>query len=259
MAYTIHSIKEFVRYQQRAQTKYYIHSPFVYQFYLNVLEGNAANNLQNIIKFRKRLSQTYDKILINDMGANPGSKEKIISNVAAKASISEKYGKALFNLVKYFAPHTIVELGTCLGIGTAYMATAGPSARIVTIEGSRELTERAGQNFNELKFNNIEQVTGNFNEKLPEVLAGLETIDMAFIDGNHRYEPTMNYFNLLMKKTNEKSVLVFDDIYWSHEMTEAWTMIKKDPRVTLTIDIYRLGIVFMHRDKLAKEDFVLRY
>ena len=259
MTYTIHRLKEFLSYQQKAQTKYYIHSPFVYQFYLNILEGNATNHLQNISLLRKRLVQTYDKILINDMGAAPGPKEKIISSLATTASVSEKYGKVLFRLVQYFSPHTIIELGTCLGIGTAYLASAKPSARVVTIEGSRELSDRADINFKELKFNNIEQVVGNFSERLPDVMAGIETVDMAFIDGNHCYEPTMEYFNLLMTKTNENSVFIFDDIYWSPEMTKAWSEIKKDPRITLTIDIYRFGIVFMHREKLAKEDFTLRY
>ena len=62
-----------------------------------------------------------------------------------------------------------------------------------------------------------------------------------------------------MERAHEGTILVFDDIYWSREMTRAWTEIKKDPRINLTIDIYRFGIVFMHRDKLAKEDFTLRY
>jgi hypothetical protein len=42
-------------------------------------------------------------------------------------------------------------------------------------------------------------------------------------------------------------------------MTQAWAEIKKDPRITLTLDIYRFGIAFMHREKLAMEDFILRY
>jgi predicted O-methyltransferase YrrM len=94
---------------------------------------------------------------------------------------------------------------------------------------------------------------------LPELLSHLSAVDMAFIDGNHRYEPTLRYFNMLMTKAQEYTILIFDDIYWSPEMTDAWQAIKSDPRVSLTIDIYRFGIVFMHRDKLAKEDFILRY
>ena len=256
---TIHRLKEFLSYQQRAQTKYYIHSPFVYQFYLNVLEGSTSYELQKIKALHDHLFQTYDKISINDMGAIPGNKEKTVSKLASGASMPEKYGKVLFNLLQYFAPGTVIELGTCLGISTAYMASAGTNAHIITIEGSKSLSDLAVKNWASLKFNNIEAVTGNFDDKLPEVLSRIETVGLAFIDGNHRYEPTLRYFNMLMGKANENTILVFDDIYWSREMTEAWTVIKKDPRITLTIDIYRLGIVFMRRDKLAKEDFVLRY
>jgi len=256
---TIHRLKEFLSYQQRAQTKYYIHSPFVYQFYLNVLEGTDANRLQNITELRHSLLQIYDKISINDLGTTPGIKEKTISKLASEASMPQKYGKVLLNLIQYFSPDTIIELGTCLGMGTAYMASANSTSKIITIEGSKNLSDLAVKNFKALNFNNIEPVVGNFDEKLPAVLSGIGTLDLAFIDGNHRYEPTLRYFNMLMGKANENTILVFDDIYWSREMTEAWTVIKKDPRITLTIDIYRLGIVFMRQDKLAKEDFVLRY
>jgi len=255
----IHRLKEFLSYQQRAQTKYYIHSPFVYQFYLYVLEKDTSNQVKSIHTLRHRLLQIYDKVSIKDAGANPGSKEKTVSELASKSSVPDKYGRVLFNLVQYFAPQSIIELGTCIGIGTAYMAAAGASARIVTIEGSETLARLAQQNFNDLNFNNIKPVTGNFDYKLPEVLTGLDSVDMAFIDGNHRYEPTLRYFHLLMEKSIENTILVFDDIYWSREMTRAWAEIKRDPRITLTIDIYRFGIAFLHRDKLAKEDFVLRY
>ena len=259
MTDTLHRLIEFLRYQQRAQTKYYIHSPFVYQFYLNVLEGDTAAQPKNIKALHHRLTQIYDNISINDMGAQPGTKEKTISALASKASMPEKYGKVLFDLVRCFPPQTVIELGTCLGIGTAYLASAAPSADIITLEGSKSLTDLATKNFSDLNLTNIKQVTGHFDEKLPEVLSEISSIDLAFIDGNHRYEPTLRYFNLLMERAHEGTILVFDDIYWSREMTRAWIEIKKDPRINLTIDIYRFGIVFMHRDKLAKEDFTLRY
>jgi predicted O-methyltransferase YrrM len=256
---TIHRLKEFLSYQQRAQTKYYIHSPFVYQFYLNVLEGDVSDEVKDIRSLRRQLLRNYNKISVNDMGAAPGTKEKIISNLSSKASMPEKYGNVLWRLIHYFSPHTIIELGSCLGIGTAYMAAANPSSRIMTIEGSQSLTDIAEQNFNKLHFNNINQITGNFDDKLPEVLKQIDKLDFAFIDGNHRYEPTLRYFHMLMEKSHEKTILVFDDIYWSKEMTEAWMVIKKDPRISLTIDIHRFGIAFMQKDKLAKEDFILRY
>jgi predicted O-methyltransferase YrrM len=53
-------------------------------------------------------------------------------------------------------------------------------------------------------------------------------IDFVYIDGNHRYEPTMKYFDLLMQYSHEGTILVSDDIHWSLEMTQAWKAIEKD-------------------------------
>lgn len=256
---TIHRLKEFLSYQQRAQTKYYIHSPFAYCFFLNVLQSSKKPVFQNINTLRNRLYQNYDKISINDMGAVPCTKQKTVAQMATKASIPHKYGSVLFNIMQYYAPQNVIELGTCLGLGTSYMALGNPTANIITIEGAESLAMLAKQNFKQLNLKNIKQFIGNFNDELPLILSQIDTIDVAFVDGNHRYEPTMRYFNLLLQKTNESSILIFDDIYWSREMTQAWQQIKKDDRVTLSIDLYRFGIVFFHKDKLAKEDFTLRF
>jgi hypothetical protein len=41
-------------------------------------------------------------------------------------------------------------------------------------------------------------------------------------------------------------------------MEEAWEQVKAHPRVTVTIDLYNMGLVFL-RSEQAKEHFVLRY
>ena len=259
MKNTVHRITEFLKYQRSAKTKYYLHSPFVYQFYLDVLESPPPDELNQIQELRKKLSQTYNKILIDDMGAAPVSKDRMVSGLVSQSSIPHQYGLVLYRLVKRFSPHHIIELGTCLGLGTAYIAIGAPGASIRTIEGSQALRDIAEINLSTLNIHNVDLIQGNFDNKLPEVLKEVSRVDFVYIDGNHRYEPTMRYFELLMKRSHEGTILVFDDIYWSIEMTQAWESIKKDPRISLTIDIYRFGIAFMHGDKLTKEDFVLRY
>jgi predicted O-methyltransferase YrrM len=86
----------------------------------------------------------------------------------------------------------------------------------------------------------------------------MQTLDLVFFDGNHRYQPTMNYFNLCLKKANENSVFVFDDIYWSNEMTKAWEEIKNHKDVTVTIDLFSVGLVFF-RTQQAKQHFILKF
>ena len=84
-------------------------------------------------------------------------------------------------------------------------------------------------------------------------------IDMAYIDGNHRLEPTLNYFEQLLGKKNNSSIFIFDDIHWSKEMEEAWERIKTHPSVRCTIDIFFLGFVFFREEFKAKQDFMIRF
>jgi predicted O-methyltransferase YrrM len=91
------------------------------------------------------------------------------------------------------------------------------------------------------------------------VVRGLSTVDFAFIDGNHRKEPTEKYFNELLAKTNNDSILVFDDIHWSREMEAAWDTIKNSPAVTCSIDLFFIGIVFFRKEFKEKQHFKIRH
>ena len=100
---------------------------------------------------------------------------------------------------------------------------------------------------------------GNFDNTLSSVVRGLSSVDFAFIDGNHRKEPTEKYFKELLAKTNNDSILVFDDIHWSSEMEEAWETIKKDAAVTCSIDLFFIGIVFFRKEFKEMQHFVIRF
>ena len=61
-----------------------------------------------------------------------------------------------------------------------------------------------------------------------------------------------------MNHIHEGTVFIFDDIHWSKEMEEAWNEIKQDSRVTISIDLFKIGIVFFRKGQV-KQDFVLRF
>ena len=127
------------------------------------------------------------------------------------------------------------------------------------MEGSKEIAEVAKGNFQNLELKNIELVEGNFDNALPSVVRGLSSVDFAFIDGNHRKEPTERYFKELLSKTNNGSILVFDDIHWSSEMEAAWEAIKNEAAVTCSIDLFFIGIVFFRKEFKEKQHFVIRF
>jgi predicted O-methyltransferase YrrM len=162
-------------------------------------------------------------------------------------------------MIKYYGPSTILELGTSLGITTSYLSLSKPDARLITMEGAKEIAGVAKHNFRNLEIKNIEVIEGNFDNTLSSVISQLSAIDFAFIDGNHRKEPTERYFKELLTKTDNDSILVFDDIHWSNEMEAAWKSIKDHEAVRCTIDLFFIGIVLFRKEFKEKQHFIIRY
>ena len=71
--------------------------------------------------------------------------------------------------------------------------------------------------------------------------------------------PTLDYFSHLLKKSTKDSIFIFDDIHWSSEMEEAWKKIQAHQSVTLTIDLFFIGLVFFSPDFKVKQHFTIRF
>jgi len=240
-----------------------VHSPFVYAFIKNVLNTKSTGeSIDAIENYRHQLLSNQNKITILDLGAgadSQGNKSRTIAQIAKRALKPKKYSTLLSRIVAYFQPSHILEMGTSLGITTCYLAQAVPSASVVTMEGAPAVAKQALATFKNLGFQNIQLIEGNFDQSLPNYLNSISTIGITYVDGNHRYKPTMEYFNLLLTKSDEQTILIFDDIHWSSEMEKAWEEIKADPRVSLTIDLFYIGIVFLKKGNKEKENFIIRF
>jgi predicted O-methyltransferase YrrM len=138
-----------------------------------------------------------------------------------------------------------VELGTSLGVTTAYLAGVDTRDKVYTYEGCEAVAKIAKENWNVLGMNNISCLVGPIDAE--QLRGGLGYIDVAFVDANHTYEASMKYFDVLAQKVHEKSVVVMDDIHHSEEMERAWKEICADERVTSTIDLYQMGLVFFDK------------
>lgn len=257
--------KKYLRYYLTASNGkgHGIHSPFVYQLVREVLNDSrhfyAYDRVENL---RSALLQKNEMLKIEDFGAGSGTgatNKRSIRSIAKNAAKPKKLGQLLFRLVLHFQPQNILELGTSLGITTAYLAAAKSSAQVLTIEGSAAIAKEAHYHFFSLGLNNIQQVTGNFDEVLTTALVQMQQVDFAFVDGNHRYEPTVQYFQQMLPYIHNESVLVFDDIHWSKEMEAAWEKIKAHPQVKLTVDLFFIGLVFFKVEFKEKQDFVVRF
>ena len=187
------------------------------------------------------------------------SNKRAVRNIARSSLKNKKFAQLIHRIVKYYKPTIIVELGTSFGITTSYMASANFSSMVYSLEASENIGGIARNTFEKLALKNIELIHANFNDALPQLQEKIDKIDFAFIDGNHRKAPTLNYFSLLLQKITGTSILIFDDIHWSAEMEEAWKQIQQHTAVTLTIDLFFIGLVFFNKDFKSRQHFVIRF
>lgn len=240
-----------------------IHSPFVYDFVRNVLMDRTwQSDFEQIEKLRSALVNNSRTINLTDYGAGSGKglqQKKSIAQIVRSAAKPPRLAQLLYRSVQYVKACTIVELGTSLGLTTAYLSAARKQGNVYSLEGDPAIAAIAIENLAILGITNSEIITGNFDDTLQPLLNRLAQPDLVYIDGNHRLEPTMRYFEQALVKTGEYSVIIFDDIHWSSEMELAWEKIKEHPRVTLTIDLFFLGYVFFRPEFRERQHFTIRF
>ncbi|MFZ1807468.1 MAG: class I SAM-dependent methyltransferase [Cyclobacteriaceae bacterium] len=236
-----------------------IHSPFFFDFYKNVIKkSRKAPGNSKIEELRNSLLSNNDEVNLEDLGAGsriPTNDKKSIAAIARNSISPEAISKLYQHIIAYNDSKYIVELGTSMGLNTLYLAEKN-DARVVTFEGSKSLANIALTHFELFESKNIRLIEGNIDNTLTEFLQNPEKINFALLDANHRYAPTLRYFNLLVRRFNDKSILVVDDIHWSEEMEKAWKELYQHELVYGSIDLFRCGILFFD-PAINKQHFVL--
>ncbi len=210
--------------------------------------------------FRQRLYKNDLIILVQDFGAGSRvfkSNARQISKVAKTAGITKKHAELLYRISSYLKPKNILELGTSLGMATSALSLGNLKGDIVTIEGCQETAQVAKAQFEHFQLKNIELINSEFNIALNLEKIRETKFDLVYIDGNHNKKATLDYFNILLSNINNDSIMIFDDIHWSKDMTEAWEAIKQHPQVKVTVDIFYWGLVFFRKEQ-EKEHFSIR-
>ncbi|WP_363317971.1 class I SAM-dependent methyltransferase [uncultured Algibacter sp.] len=236
-----------------------VHSPFVYDLVTKCFyDKTHFEAYSTILKYRKSLLKNKSKIKVTDLGAGSlimKQQERLVSNIAKNAGTANKRAKLIYRITNYLKPENILELGTSLGISTHAMSLGHTEANITSIEGCHKTSDFFKAQLKKLKAKNISLITGNFNDEVEKLNSN--NYDLIFFDGNHQKEATLKYFETLLETVNNNSVFIFDDIYWSEGMTEAWETIKAHSKVTVTIDTFFWGFAFFRKEQV-KEHFNIR-
>ncbi|WP_179338086.1 class I SAM-dependent methyltransferase [Winogradskyella ludwigii] len=255
----MYPIIAYIKFLTQASNQHGVHSPFVYNFVTKCLYDKTAYEAYNKLNHYKKELLSSDTILqITDLGE--GSKtldanQRSVGKMVKTSSSSKKDTQLLYRLSKYFKFKNSLELGTSLGMGTYALSLANSSNKITTIEGCPNTSAFAKSKLENKEVKNIEFKTGHFSDTIS--LLKDDKFDFIFFDGHHNKTATIQYFEALLPKIHNETIFVFDDIYWSKGMTEAWEYIKNHKSVTVTVDGFNLGFVFFRREQ-AKEHFKIR-
>ena len=243
-----------------------VHSPYLFEWVRMVMDDKNSYYVWAAIE-RVREQMLVDERMIDfvDYGSGQLSTDNCqlktesidrrkVCDIAKKSLAKKKYAQMLARLVNWMGDRvmdngkglTIVELGTSLGVTTAYLAAMDAKNTVLTYEGCEAVAAVAKENWKRLGLKNITCRVGKIDaEALAEELS---RVDVAFVDANHTYAGTRMYVNILLEKMHEKSVLVIDDIHHSREMEKVWQEICADDRVTTSMDLYQMGLVFLDKN-----------
>ena len=211
------------------------------------------------------LFEFINGVLFNAQGTEPPSELKAWHRklraecpFVRQASVSRKYGALLYRISHWFRPDMIIELGTGMGISTVYLASGSPGVPLHTIEKDPERAGIASALIRERGAEAVHVHQGEMEEELEQILPGIAPRYLAFVDGNHHFEPTVAYVRKLLQMAGEEALIVMDDIYWSPGMHRAWKAISSWPEVRISIDVFRMGILLLRND-LPKREIKVKF
>lgn len=242
-----HQLKAYAKHWLTVVDQHSIHSPFFFDFYRKVIQNKTeTNDLIQIEKLRASLLLNQTELSIEDFGAGSkvlhGSKRKL-ADIAHASLTPANYARLYRNIIQYQEAKNVVELGTSLGITSLYLAT-NEACQVTTFEGSQALANVALTNFEYFDKKNIDLIEGDLHTTLAEFVQHPAKINFVLMDAHHTYDATLHYFNLMMRRLNEKSIVVLDDIHWSEDMERAWHELRTSQLVYGSVDLFRCGILF---------------
>lgn len=250
--------KSYLSWWLEAVDEHSLHSPFFFDLYTKYIKPPFSPAEYNHIEsLRHKLLHDKRLITVRDLGSKAKTRStRQISAIARQSLSPARYSVIYERIARHIGATCIVELGTSFGINTLYLAEK-PDATVTTFEGAPAVADIAALTFEFAGKKNVELITGNIDRTLPLFLHRVRRVDLAFMDANHRFEPTLRYFEWVLKKVHEKSVVIVDDIHYSPDMAKAWKVIRSHRLVYGSADLFRCGILFFD-PSLNKQHVILQ-
>lgn len=250
-----------IRWYLGASTRYDAHSPHLVEFIREVYRDDRHYHAFDLIaSVRNYWRGRPGTVKLQSLGAaskTTSKNERTVRSLVATNAIDDDCGRFLFRLALWLKAKSIIEFGTNAGISTLYLHAADTQATLHTVEGNADVAALAKETFEKAGAGpGLHPHVGLFTKWLrahgpkPQVEAlrmnqqTNKPLDLFFLDGDHRYQPTLDYVRELLPSRSADAVFVIADIHWSEEMERAWEELKEFPEVTASVDVYHFGLLF---------------
>ncbi len=249
----------YARYLAAGKSRWSVHSPFLYELIEKVIRNKAHDQkLDPLLRWQEQLRGRHERLAWQELGAGKNVRHKRVSRIFRQTIRPFSQYRILSGLVRFSGAREVLELGTGLGLSTLALAAAGDHVRVCSIEGNKALYDFVRIHSTPYHSGNIEFIHGRIGSSLALILPKIAKADLVFMDGNHRYHPSIRYYDLLQPFLHESSLMILDDIHWSQGMEWAWEELSARPEVGLSVDMFHFGLLFFRKD-LEKRHFILRY
>ena len=234
-----------------------VHSPFVFNLITKVIEESLPYYRFHEIELeRRKLHYCLEELSYTD---KKGRKEKkhtaTVSAIVAQEAIKQKQGMLLFRLANFFKYKKMLQIGTGVGISTLYLTSYDSDIQCISLEAIpafANITKRLLAH--ETQANVVIRV-GEYQHLLPEALTTLQQVDMVYFKSKREHADTFALFEQMLPYVHESTCFVFDGIKTSQQMRLVWKTVCNHPQVTVTVDLYSMGIVFFN-PKLHKRNYI---
>ncbi len=221
-------ISSWLKYLWHRKSKYTIHSPFVFDFVTKVLNDNGSNRDYDTIL---RIGRLLDK-------------KKHISYAKRKRS------RLLYRVIKHYEPDSVVSFGSITALNATALAMGHLQTRVY-LEQSEDFLET----LNLMGVINVNLIQPS--EFDSDRFRRLNT-SFVFFGRDSFEEDTWDYLVDCLSYKTVDSVFIFEGIHHNRDIEDAWEEIKANEDVSVTFDLYSIGMVFF-REGIEKQDFVLKF
>lgn len=251
---------DYLTHRLSAKTRHGTHSPFVYKLTDEVIyDFSEKKPYLAVEQQRKKLLNDDRRVVLDGLAVHPNFSKRRgipVKQLVKMLLKKPKVDQLIFRLMVNQQPESILELGTSLGVTTAYLSKGAPKSSVVTVEQHSILGDMAGYPSSVLALDNVEMLNLNL-EQLRAKMA-FEVVDVICINSALPEDMVLQYFEFCTTIVNQRSMVIIDSIYLNERRKAIWTAIKHHSKVTVTIDLFWIGLVYFKTDQ-AEEHFKIKF